>query len=166
MADTTVERALFAEVMTAFPTGVTVVTTIEARGEPVGLTSNAVSSVSADPPMLLVCVAKTSRTLPALLENGGYLVNFMAAGSEGICAAFASKAPSSEKFAGVRWRSTPSGRPYLYADTVAYADCELEDEIVAGSHVILVGRVIDAGVSLPARAPLAYFRRAYGIWAA
>src|SRR5581483_8259812 len=99
-----VDQTTFFEIMTAFPTGVAVITSADAEGRPWGLTSNAVASVSADPPMLLVCVAKSSRTLQALLERRGFLVNFMGEGSDEVCSRFASKAEPEEKFAATEWR--------------------------------------------------------------
>ena len=63
--------------MSAFPTGVAVVTTLDAEGGPRGLTTNALCAVSAEPPLLLVCVDRESRTLPALLHSGRFVVNFL-----------------------------------------------------------------------------------------
>ena len=71
-----VERELFLEIMASFPSGVGIVATLEGD-EPRGLTTTALSSVSADPPLLLVCVDVTSRTLPSLLERRGFVVNFL-----------------------------------------------------------------------------------------
>ena len=161
-----IDRETFFDIMTAFPTGVAVITTCDTDGSPWGLTSNAVSSVSVDPPMLLVCVARTSRTLPTLLEKGGFLVIFMGEGAEGACSTFASKAEPAEKFASVEWRPLASGHPHLHADSVAYADCVTEHEIEAGSHIVLVGRIIDGAVTDATRQPVAYYRRSYRSWPA
>src|SRR4051794_41660617 len=100
----------------------------DAGGRLGGLPSNAVSSVSAAPPMLLVCVAKTSRTLPALLERRGFLVNFMGEGAAPMCKRFASKLESAEKFAGSSWQPSALGHPHLDQDSIAFADCETEAE--------------------------------------
>src|ERR687888_1931137 len=102
-----VDRESFAEIMSSFPSGVTIVTTLDETGVPKGLTSSAVASVSADPPLLLVCVDFTSRTLPALRAGGRFLVNFMRAGTAEVSRLFASK--SEDKFAAVVWRPTESG---------------------------------------------------------
>lgn len=147
--------------MTAFPTGVAIITTVGPDGSPWGLTTNAVSSVSADPPTLLVCIAKTSRTLPAVLERKGFSVNFMAVGSAEVCARFASSASAEEKFAPTEWELSGAGHPCLSADAVAFTDCETMAEIDGGSHLILVGRVTDGGVIEAGREPLVYFRREY-----
>src|SRR5262249_21353064 len=97
----TVARDEFFGIMSAFPTGVAIVTTLEPDGIPRGLTTNAVTSVSADPPILLVCVDRSSRTLPALLHSKRFVVNFMRDDCAGLCGLFASKAD--DKFDQVSW---------------------------------------------------------------
>jgi flavin reductase (DIM6/NTAB) family NADH-FMN oxidoreductase RutF len=77
--------------MGAFPTGVTIVTTLDERGQPKGLTSNAVCSVSPDPPLLLVCVDQCSNTLPALQHTRRFVVNYLVAGRGELSNLFASK---------------------------------------------------------------------------
>jgi flavin reductase (DIM6/NTAB) family NADH-FMN oxidoreductase RutF len=161
-----IDRQTFLEVMTCFPTGVCVITTVDGQGRPFGLTSNAVASVSADPPTLLACIAKTSRSLPALLERKGFLVNFMGLGSEEVCGRFASTASSKEKFAATRWQTSDRGHPLLVADAIAYADCETHTEVEVGSHLIVVGRVQSGAVTDLDRTPVSYFRRGYRRWAA
>ncbi len=106
-------REEFFAIMSAFPTGVAIVTTLDADGQPRGLTTNAVSSVSADPPMLLVCVDRTSRTLEALRHARRFVVNFMSDGGADLCALFASKAD--DKFASVAWEPGLGGVPLLVA---------------------------------------------------
>jgi flavin reductase (NADH) len=154
-----VERTLFVEIMASFPSGVGVVTTLDGH-EPRGLTTTAVASVSAEPPLLLVCVDVTSRTLPSLLERRGFVVNFLRAGRDDLARQFASKAE--RKFDGIRWKPSPAGLPVLHEDAVAWAECATEREIEAGDHLILLG-VVEAGAALrPDEAPLVYHRRRYG----
>jgi flavin reductase (DIM6/NTAB) family NADH-FMN oxidoreductase RutF len=161
-----VDRATFFALMGAFPTGVTVVTTLDADGVPRGLTSNAFSSVSAEPPLLLVCVDKRSQTLPALQARQAFVVNFLAAGRGEVSNTFASKA--TDKFAGLSWNPSESagGSPILANDALAYAECLTEREIDAGDHVILIGRVVGGQAPAPDSDPLTYFRRTYGSWGA
>src|ERR1051325_4273528 len=116
-----VDRESFLEVMASFPSGVTIVTTLDEFGAPHGLTTSAVPSVSAQPPLLLVCVDFTSRTLPALRAGGRFLVNFMRAGTADLCRLFASKAE--DKFAEVVWPASASGMPHLHEDAIAWAEC-------------------------------------------
>jgi flavin reductase (DIM6/NTAB) family NADH-FMN oxidoreductase RutF len=155
-----VDRDTFRAIMSAFPTGVAIVTTRDEHGEPRGLTTNAVCSVSADPPLLLVCVARTSRTLAALRHARRFVVNFMSDGSADLCALFASKAD--DKFARVRWEPGLGGVPCLVEDALAYAECRTEQELEAGDHLILTGLIEGGRPPAPDQVPILYFRRAYG----
>lgn len=150
----------FRAINARFPTGVAVVTAVGEEGEPRGLASNAFSSVSADPPLLLVCVDKGSRTLPAIQRTGGFVVNFLASDAEPIARKFASK--DTDKFAGLEWRpsATANGAPVLTRGVVAHAECVTERAIEAGDHWIFVGRVEDGAVH--DGRPLLYFDRRYG----
>ena len=146
--------------MSAFPTGVAIVTTLDENGEPKGLTTNAICSVSADPPMLLVCVDKTSRTLAALRHARRFVVNFMSDGCADLCALFASKAD--DKFAAVAWEPGLGGVPCLVEQALAIAECRTEQEVEAGDHLVLTG-VVEAGRPPdPERVPILYYRRSYG----
>lgn len=146
--------------MSAFPTGVAIVTTLDEDGEPKGLTTNAICSVSADPPMLLVCVDKTSRTLAALRHARRFVVNFMSDGCADLCALFASKAD--DKFAAVAWQPGLGGVPCLVEQALAIAECRTEQELEAGDHLVLTG-VVEAGRPPdPERVPILYYRRTYG----
>ena len=150
----------FRALMSAFPTGVAIVTTLDEDGRPRGLTTNAICAVSAEPPMLLVCVAKTSRTLAALQHAKRFVVNFMSDGRADLCALFASKAE--DKFADVRWEPGLGGVPCLTEDALAYAECLTEQEFEAGDHLILIGLVEAGSAPDPERVPILYFRRTYG----
>jgi flavin reductase (DIM6/NTAB) family NADH-FMN oxidoreductase RutF len=153
------DKHTFLTIMSAFPSGVAVVTTLDEQGAPKGLTTTAVSSVSAEPPMLLVCVGRESRTLPALLHTRRFVVNLMAHGREEVCSIFASR--ELDKFTRVQWEPSASGLPHLHADTVAWAECTLYQSVEAGDHVILIGVVEDGSASDHASVPAVYFRRAY-----
>jgi len=155
-----VGREEFVSIMSAFPTGIAIVTTLDEGGRPRGLTTNAICAVSADPPMLLVCVDKTSRTLAALRHANRFVVNFMSDGRADLCALFASKAE--DKFADVRWEPGLGGVPCLTEDALAYAECLTEQELEAGDHLILIGLVESGTAPDPERVPILYFRRAYG----
>ncbi len=155
-------KAAFFAVMGAFPTGVTIVTTLDEQGQPRGLTSNAIASVSADPPLMLACIDKRSNTLAAARHSGRWVVNFLAAGRGDLSNLFASKEP--DKFADVSWKPASNGMPLLHADVIAHAECTTEQEIDAGDHVILIGRVVDGQPPAPGTKPLMYFRRTYGTW--
>jgi flavin reductase (DIM6/NTAB) family NADH-FMN oxidoreductase RutF len=147
--------------MSAFPTGVTVITTTGLDGEPKGFTSNAVTSVSLDPPMLLVCVALTSETLPVLQESRRFVVNFLKGGEHEISDRFARK--GADKFDGIAY-DDHEGLPVLRNHTIAHAICETESEVEAGDHIVLFGRVL-AGDHIVADAqPLLYYQSKYTSW--
>ena len=151
---------LYREIMACFPSGVAIVTASEADGKPRGLTLSAFCAVSLQPPLVLVCVDKTSQTLPALKAAGGFTVNFLAGGSEHLAVLYASKAE--EKFHGIAWRQPelPEGGPILHEDCAAYAVCVTRQAIQAGDHWVFIGEVRDGGV-IEGRLPLVYHRRGF-----
>ena len=156
-----VDEQQFLDVMSAFPTGVVIVTTIAADGTPRGLTTNAFTSVSRDPPLLLVCLDRTSRTLPAVQESGRFVVHVMPEGRDAIARKFATK--DDDKFDSVEWRPAGNGMPHLHVDSLAYAECTVEQAVEAGDHMIVVG-LVEAGGIEPEAIPLVYFRRTYAGW--
>jgi 3-hydroxy-9,10-secoandrosta-1,3,5(10)-triene-9,17-dione monooxygenase reductase component len=139
-----------------FVTGVSVVTSFGSDG-PSGLTANAVSSLSLDPPLLIVCFDRSARTLAAVEHSRRYCVHFLAHEQEDVAARFASKDPESEKFAGVGW-SSRSGVPAIDGCLAGLA-CEVKDLFPGGDHVIAVGEVVDYWTA--AGEPLVFFRGDY-----
>jgi len=139
-----------------FMTGVTVVTTLDAAGKPLGFTANSFSSVSMDPPLLLVSIANSSVNLGSFAGGKGFAVNVLAEGQKDVSARFAR--PSEDRFADVYWRRGPVGNPLL-AEVSAWFDCTLEQAIPAGDHTILIGRI--GGFEALANAGLGYYRGAY-----
>ena len=154
-----VDRDAFCRILGAFPTGVAIVTACAEDGTPKGLTSSAVCSVSASPPLLLVCVDKQSRTLDAIRSSGAFVANILAAGAEELSQRFASKAH--DKFAGVVWEPAGSagGAPILVDDVEAYAECLVAQIVDAGDHYVIIGSVEGGGVK--AKDPLLYFQGHY-----
>jgi flavin reductase (DIM6/NTAB) family NADH-FMN oxidoreductase RutF len=140
----------------AFATGVTIVTTRDGGGAPVGFTANSFASVSLDPPLLLVCLASTASSYPAFRETEGFAVNILSAAQRGLSTAFATRGV--DKFAGVDWTGRTTGAPVLDG-AVAWFDCRMHEIVPAGDHVILIGRVVDFAAN--DSAPLGYCRGAY-----
>jgi flavin reductase (DIM6/NTAB) family NADH-FMN oxidoreductase RutF len=162
-AELVVELQAFTASMAAFPTGVTIVTTLDEEGLPVGLTCNAFMSVSVDPPLVLVSVDRSSNTLPALQRSHHFVVNFLAAGREALALHFAGKA--TDKFAERAWEPTAAhGLPVLHDDSVAHIACEVVNEIEAGDHILFLGRVYEAKPPAPDSLPLLYYRRTFDRW--
>jgi flavin reductase (DIM6/NTAB) family NADH-FMN oxidoreductase RutF len=158
--DARVDGPLFREVLASFPAGVVVVTARDAAGEPAGLTVSAFASVSARPPLVLVCLDKGSNTLSAVRGSGAYTVNILAAERQELALLFASK--RTDKFAAVASRPAAlvHGGPILHEDVVAHAVCELREEVEAGDHWVLIGEVVEAGFDEGATS-LLYHRRTF-----
>lgn len=156
-----IDRPLFLDVMSTFPSGVVVVTAYGEDGKPRGLTVSAFSAVSLEPPLALVCIAKTSNTLPAVQHTNGFTANILAAGREALARRMATKV--SEKFDGLAWRRPESGQggPILEDETAAWAVCSLRQTIEAGDHWVLIGTVVEGG-HRPGVAPMIFSRREYG----
>jgi len=149
----------FVAIMAAFPTGVAIVTAVDVDGTPRGLTTNAVTSVSLVPPILLVCLDLSSRTLPAVRHSGRFVVNFMSANCEAVCRKFASK--DDDKFDHVRWERGREGVPVLVGHAVAFAECLVRDDLEVGDHAVLTGLVEGGSPPESTGEPLLYFRRSY-----
>ncbi|WP_431323361.1 flavin reductase [Rhizobium sp. YTU87027] len=122
----------------AFPTGVTVVTTRDASGHPIGFTANSFTSVSLDPPLLLVCLAKTSRNYATMTGARHFAINVLSETQKDVSNTFAR--PVEDRFASVNWRSGETGSP-VFSDVAAFFECAMHEVVEAGDHVILVGRV-------------------------
>jgi len=157
-----VDKATFFALMSAFPSGVTIVTTVDELGRPRGLTCTSVCSLSAEPPLVLVCVDRRSHTLGALRHAGRFVVNYLLAGRGDLSNRFATTDP--DKFEHVAWRPTAHGLPWLFADSLGSAECVIVQEVAGGDHVILIGRVESGQVPAPGTQPLVYFRRSYLSW--
>lgn len=157
-----VDRQRFFEIMASFPSGVAIVTTLDGDGVPRGLTTTAVSSVSADPPTVLVCVDLGSRTLAALRGRRRFVVNFIAENRSHLCMLFASK--TEDKFADVAWSTTREGLPLLHDDALAWAECQTVHDIEIGDHVVLIAQVENGDIQPEHTVPLMYYRRSWGVW--
>jgi flavin reductase (DIM6/NTAB) family NADH-FMN oxidoreductase RutF len=131
----------FRAALSSYATGVTVVTAV-GPGGPSGATANAVTSLSLDPPMMLACLDRGSRTLTSVRAQGRFGVNALAAGQAGLARRFSAKDPEPEKWDSVEW-SERLGLPRLDGALVWVA-CELRDLIDGGDHLILTGNVIEA----------------------
>lgn len=145
----------FRSAVGAFATGITVVTT---RGEDhaYGMTANAFSSVSLDPPLVLVCVMSASEASSHIRGNGCFAVNILCAEQEPISRYFASRdrPRGRDAFRDVAHRIGTSGSPILDG-VLGYVDCRLHSSHAAGDHEICIGEVLELGSS-SAGAPLVF----------
>ena len=140
-----------------FATGVTVVTAFDTGGEPVGLTANSFTSVSLDPPLLLVCIARTSSSLKALESAGHFAVNVLHIGQQPASSLFA--VPGEDRFRQTPWQRGRHDAPVL-SNALANFECRRHQMHDGGDHIILVGEVLRATFD-PRRDPLLYFRGKY-----
>lgn len=143
-------------VMGLFATGVTIVTTRDAAGHPYGLTANAVSSLSLDPPLVLVCIDRKAETFPHFAASRCFVVNILAADQQELSRRFA--VSGGDKFAGVAHTLNCDGVPVL-AGTLGHLECRIVASHDGGDHVIHVGEA-HAGQARGG-APLCYFAGAY-----
>lgn len=150
--DTGIDPRRLRDAFGAFATGVTVVTGVDADGRRVGLTANSFTSVSLDPPLLLVCPARGASALPAL-RTGRFVVNVLTLDQQAVAEAFTQR--GIDRFAGGVW-SDWQGLPVL-DDAMANFGCDLHAELDGGDHAILVGR-IRALRTVPGTEPLLYLQ--------
>lgn len=127
----------------AFPTGVTIVTTMS-EGRPFGLAVNAFSSVSLSPPMVLACINETSSTYPKFFGSRQFGVSILANDQEGVAMRFAKS--GGDKFAELAWHEGPNGVP-LISDAAANLELEIVNMLMAGTHTIFIGKVLSAETS-------------------
>lgn len=139
-----------------FATGVTVITTKDKKGTPFGFTANAFTSLSLNPPLVLVCVDKTVKCYSCFDESKLFAVNILAEGQEDISRRFATK--GIEKFAGVKWRKSKNGLALLDG-ALAYIECKVTRSHEGGDHTIYVGKILKATAS--GDRPLLFFKGKY-----
>ncbi len=146
---------LFLAVMRNVAASVTVVTATHESSH-YGLTVSAFSSVSLDPPLVLVCIDKLSSSFDAIKGAGGFTVNFLAADAEETAMHFASK--NDDKFSAIAHRSPALdiAGPWLAEAVFAYFECEVVDTIDAGDHDVFVGKVHN-GARINLEPPLIYW---------
>jgi flavin reductase (DIM6/NTAB) family NADH-FMN oxidoreductase RutF/predicted ester cyclase len=121
-----------------FITGVTVVTTIDTDGKPRGLAVNSYNSVSLEPPLVMVCVQKTSSTYPSLFGSDHLGINILGCNQRDTLRTFAAK--GTDKFAEVEWHQGPNGSPLIDGSS-ASIEVEIKERFQALTHTIFVGRV-------------------------
>jgi len=139
-----------------FATGVTVVTCLHG-GAPAGLTVNSFTSVSLDPPLLLVCIAKRATSAAALTAASHFAVNVLQTGQQPASIRFATR--DEDRFGTTKWACGEAGAPIL-EESLSVFECERLALYDGGDHHILVGRVIKAS-SDASLDPLLYFRGRY-----
>ena len=156
----------FRQVLGQFCTGVTIITTMD-DGVPIGFACQSFAALSLDPPLVLFCPTKVSRSWAAIERSGVFCVNVLAEEQKSTCARFGSREP--DKFAGIPWTPSALGSPII-TGALAHIDCTVETVHDGGDHYVVFGRVsslseVKAGASeatgdLSAR-PLLFYRGQY-----
>jgi 3-hydroxy-9,10-secoandrosta-1,3,5(10)-triene-9,17-dione monooxygenase reductase component len=147
----------FRRTMSHHAAAVTVVTAVDPEGRPVGLTANSVTSVSLEPPLVLVCLSTSSASLAVIRGTGGFAINLLGADDAALASSFALK-DAAERFKGVALKSEGGQVPVLEA-AIAWMECRVHQTFPAGDHVVVVGAVtaVEAGDG----DPLVYYRGQY-----
>ncbi len=151
-----VEAAQFRQLLGRFATGVTVVTTLHADGQPAGMTASSVASVSLEPPLLLVAVERSHDMHDALGAAAHFAINILAADQEALARRFA--AVEANRFEGVGYREGRHGVP-LIDGVLAHIECAKQAAVPGGDHTVFFGLVTGGEVS--ERRPLLYYRGGY-----
>jgi 3-hydroxy-9,10-secoandrosta-1,3,5(10)-triene-9,17-dione monooxygenase reductase component len=139
-----------------FCTGVTVIAAMDGS-EPVGFACQSFAALSLDPPLVLFCPGKSSRTWPLIEASGQFCVNVLAHSQRDVSAVFGQS--GTDKFAATGWSPSPSGAPVLDG-VLTWIDCSVQSVLDGGDHWIVVGRVTALGDHDDER-PLLFYRGAY-----
>jgi len=151
----------FRSVMGHFVTGITVVTTLQ-DGRPRGITVNALTSVSLEPPLVVVALDRRRFITPSVHQTGRYAVNVLSEDQQALsdCFAGAAVTPDRDAFCGAAWTPGPTGLPLLEG-AIATLECTVTETFQAGDHELFVARVDSVGNAEPHPMPLLYYRRQY-----
>lgn len=149
-----VSAAQLREVMASFPAGVTITTTVAEDGRWWGFTASAFCSLSADPPLVLVCIAKSAECYPTFMAVSQVAIHVLQPDLEHLAMKFATR--GADKFTGAGFSLSDRGLPVMQA-AAAVLECSVFARYDGGDHTIIVGRVDDT--ILGAHDPVVYFRR-------
>jgi flavin reductase ActVB len=152
------EVSLFRDAMSSFPSGVTIVTTADADRRWWGFTATSFCSVSMDPPLVLVCLARSAECFSKFEQAAGWIVHIIHPQHTELATLFATR--GADKFGGGSFAADENGLPVLDQAGVTLR-CSSYAKVPGGDHLILVGRVEHTQMSAPEIQPPVYFRRTY-----
>lgn len=158
------DSASLRRVLGYFASGVVVVTAVDEQG-PAGMTAQSFCSLSLEPPRVLFCPAKSSRSWPRIAAAQVFAVNVLDTSHAALCRQFA--VSGGDKFAGVPWTLSPMGAPLL-DDAISWVECRTHAVHDGGDHHIVVGAVLTASLpegEVAERMPLVFYRGAFGTFA-
>ena len=147
---------VFRDLMSRFPSGVTIATVLDERGRPHGMTASAVAGLSLEPPLVLICVDRSADLHPILCAAQSFALNVLAADQESLSRRFADDHP--DRFTGIAHAPGVDGLP-LIEGALAHITCRKWGQYFGGDHTIFVGQV--SGGRIFDRPPLIHFRRGY-----
>jgi flavin reductase ActVB len=156
MSSDGISAELYRRTCALFATGITVITTVDEKAHPHGMTVNSFSSVSLDPPLVLICVDLKNALLGHFMTSAWFAVNVLAEDQESLSRRFSSAAEN--RFDGLVWERGQAGVPLLNG-VLAQMQCALVKTFEVGDHAVLVGEVRDA--SYRQGQPLLYFNSLY-----
>ncbi|MDT3443274.1 MULTISPECIES: flavin reductase family protein [unclassified Pseudofrankia] len=154
-----VDPTTFRKVLGHFCTGITIVTGLDGSGSPFGLACQSFTSLSLDPPLVLICPGRSSTSWPRIEQTGRFTVNVLAEDQQDVSTAFGSK--TAAKFDAVPWHATDRGAVVL-DNVLAWVHCDIDATYDGGDHQIVVGAVRQMHI-LRDHGPLLYFRGGYGL---
>ncbi len=151
------DPAEFRDALGCFATGITIVTALGPRGEPVGITASSFSSVSLDPPLILFSLNRRAYSLRAFLSTQSFAVNVLREDQGALSERFARA--REDKWSGLDYETWDTGCPIL-ADTLASFECKIRHTYHGGDHIIFVGEVLRLRHD-PEDRPLLFYRGKY-----
>jgi len=153
----TIDAREFRRTLSNFCTGVTVIAAMGPDEEPAGFACQSFSALSLEPPLVLFCPTKTSRTWPSIQAAGNFCVNVLAHDQQDVSKVFGASGP--HKFSQVVWTPSPTGSPII-DNVLTWIDCAVDRVVDGGDHWIVIGRVLTLGAQRDAR-PLLFYRGHY-----
>jgi flavin reductase (DIM6/NTAB) family NADH-FMN oxidoreductase RutF len=153
-----IEPRDFRDTVGCFATGITIITTVEADGSPIGLTANSFTSLSLDPPMVLFCLDYKVASFDAFQAGGHFAVNILSTAQQELSNRFAKSGP--EKWEGVTFGTWDTGSPIL-PGCLANMECTVSSINEGGDHVIVIGEVVRMERADEDVMPLLYYRGGY-----
>ena len=154
----TIDPREFRDTVGHFATGITIITTCQEDGTPVGLTANSFTSLSLDPPMVLFCLDSNVASFEAFRAGGHFAVNILSEKQQHLSSRFAKSGP--EKWEGVAFDAGHTGSPIL-PGSLACMECKVSSISEGGDHVIVIGEVIRMERTQEDVMPLLYYRGGY-----
>ena len=153
-----VTSELFRRACGQFATGIAILTTCDAAGQPHGMTINSFTSLSLDPPLVMAAIARSSTLLPIFEQATHYAINILAADQLNLSDRFARRLES--RFEGTEWTAGHHGSP-LFPGALATLECRVAQVVNAGDHRVFIGEVDSIHIEPSAPQPLLYFRGRY-----